>query len=181
MSGDAPPHLGHDALCVGGWLIRSAGSAGLVAQASEARLAHHLIILLAAHAGEYGLWVSSWWLLGWMALSRIAWNGAGSWPGCSSCWRWSPSGSWRPPPGEGSRSAQGGILKRRLLFGALQLGQDEVRHLGLGRLLSGRVVESEVVESMALNGGFLGLTSAIELVIARASSSAARRRAAGPG
>jgi ATP-binding cassette subfamily B protein len=59
----------------------------------------------------------------------------------------------------------GTILKRRLLFGALQLDPDEVRHLGTGQLL-GRVLESEVVESMALTGGFLGITAVLELVFA---------------
>jgi ATP-binding cassette subfamily B protein len=59
----------------------------------------------------------------------------------------------------------GTVLKRRLLFGALQMDPDEVRHLGIGQLL-GRVIESEVVESMAITGGFVGLTAVVELVLA---------------
>jgi ATP-binding cassette subfamily B protein len=59
----------------------------------------------------------------------------------------------------------GAVLKRRLLFGSLKLESDEVRHLGVGQLL-GRVVESGALESMALTGGFLALSAAIELIFA---------------
>jgi ATP-binding cassette subfamily B protein len=58
----------------------------------------------------------------------------------------------------------GALLKRRLLFGAMRLDADAVRHLGVGQLL-GRVIESEVVETAALEGGFLGVTAVIELAL----------------
>lgn len=38
-------------------------------------------------------------------------------------------------------------------------------HLGVGQLL-GRVIESEVIESMAITGGFLGLAALVELAMA---------------
>src|SRR5207244_4770925 len=57
------------------------------------------------------------------------------------------------------------VLKRRLLFGALRLEPDEIRHFGIGQLL-GRVLESAAVESIALGGGLLALTAVIELVFA---------------
>src|SRR5262249_6540841 len=59
----------------------------------------------------------------------------------------------------------GALLKRRLLFGALRLEPDEIRHQGIGQLL-GRVLEAEAVESLALAGGFLGLTAVLELALA---------------
>ena len=59
----------------------------------------------------------------------------------------------------------GGLLKQRLLSGALRLEPDEIRHQGVGQLL-GRVIEAEAVESLALSGGFLALVSGIELVMA---------------
>src|SRR6266568_4556359 len=59
----------------------------------------------------------------------------------------------------------GGLLKRRLLFGALQLHPDEIRHQGAGQLL-GCVIESEAVETLALSGGFLALLSGLELALA---------------
>src|SRR5262245_66435241 len=54
------------------------------------------------------------------------------------------------------------ILKRGLLAGALRLEPDMVRRDGPGRLL-GRVIESQVVETAALQGGFLGLASDVAL------------------
>jgi len=59
----------------------------------------------------------------------------------------------------------GGLLKQRLLYGALQLEPEEIRHQGAGQLL-GCVIESEAVESLALSGGLLGLMAGIELVMA---------------
>ena len=59
----------------------------------------------------------------------------------------------------------GGLLKQRLLYGALRLEPEEVRHQGAGQFL-GRVMESEAVESLALSGGFLGLVAGIELIMA---------------
>jgi ATP-binding cassette subfamily B protein len=61
----------------------------------------------------------------------------------------------------------GGLLKQRLLHGALRLEPEEIRHQGAGQLL-GRVIESEAIESLALSGGLLGLAAGIELVLAAA-------------
>ena len=59
----------------------------------------------------------------------------------------------------------GGLLKPRLLAGALRLAPEEMRHQGAGQLL-GRVFESEAVEALALSGGVLGLLAVIELLLA---------------
>jgi ATP-binding cassette subfamily B protein len=59
----------------------------------------------------------------------------------------------------------GGLLKQRLLFGALRLDPQEIRHQGAGQLM-GRVIESEAVESLALGGGILGFLASVELVLA---------------
>jgi len=56
----------------------------------------------------------------------------------------------------------GTVFKRRLLYGTLRLQPEEIRHQGRGQFL-GRVMESEAVEMLALNGGFLALLSFIEL------------------
>lgn len=66
--------------------------------------------------------------------------------------------------GELSMNA-GTIFKERLLFGTLKLEPEDIRHLGMGQFLS-RVMESEAVEMLALNGGFLAILSLIELVFA---------------
>src|SRR5438876_207971 len=52
---------------VGGcWLIRPAPDTGFAAQVREAQIPRLFFTLLGAHACEYGLWILSWWLLGWM-------------------------------------------------------------------------------------------------------------------
>lgn len=55
----------------------------------------------------------------------------------------------------------GSLRKQRLLYGALRLEPEEIRHEGAGQML-GRVIESSAVESLALSGGFLGLVAFIE-------------------
>jgi ATP-binding cassette subfamily B protein len=59
----------------------------------------------------------------------------------------------------------GGLLQKRLLFGAMRLNPDEIRHEGAGQLM-GRVFESEAIETLSLNGGIRGLTAIIEIIMA---------------
>ena len=61
----------------------------------------------------------------------------------------------------------GGLLKQQLLAGILKLTPDEIRLDGVGRHFA-RVVESEVVELLALGGGLLAILSLVDLVIAGA-------------
>ena len=148
----------------GCWLLRPAGAAGLGSQARETRLPRLLFILLCAHAAGYGLWVLSWWLLGSLSLhGRLAPSWLAAWMLLLATLI--PCRLAATAAG-GLLSIHGGsVLKRRLLVGALKMEPDEVRHLGVGQLL-GRVIESEVLETMALTGGFLGLTAVLELGLA---------------
>jgi len=59
----------------------------------------------------------------------------------------------------------GGVLKQQLLAGILRLSPDEIRLDGAGRHF-GRVIESEVVEQLALGGGLLAILSLLDLGIA---------------
>ena len=59
----------------------------------------------------------------------------------------------------------GGLLKPRLLAGALRLAPEEMRHHGAGQLV-GRALEA--VAALALSGGLLGLVAGMELLIAAA-------------
>ncbi len=59
----------------------------------------------------------------------------------------------------------GAFLKRRLLYGALRLGPEEMRHCGIGSFL-GQALEAEAVETLALSGGIAGLLAVVELVVA---------------
>src|SRR5262245_58695557 len=56
----------------------------------------------------------------------------------------------------------GARLKNRLLFGALRLQPEEIRHLGAGQML-GKIAESTAIESLALNCGFVALSALFEL------------------
>ncbi|MGA2259426.1 MAG: ABC transporter ATP-binding protein, partial [Thermoguttaceae bacterium] len=150
---------------VGGcWLLRVAGTAGLGRQAREAGLPRLLAVVVVAHACEYALWLGSWWLLGWMSLEgRLERGWFLSW--LLVLLTLVPFHLLATSSGGRFAVRAGAVLKRRLLFGALQLEPEEVRHFGAGQLL-GRVIESESVESLAVEGGFLALTASVELVLA---------------
>jgi ATP-binding cassette subfamily B protein len=150
---------------VGGcWLLRQSPGAPFWSQANRAHLPRRLGTLLAAHASEYFLLIVSWWLIGRAALSGhldhgwlLAWALI-----LLTLVPFRVLSTWL----QGVLAINGGILfKQRLLFGALRLRPEEIRHKGVGQFL-GEVMESEAVESLALSVGFQGLTAAIELIAA---------------
>ena len=149
----------------GCWLLRRAPGGDFWSHARQAKLPGRLAALVAAHTVQYLLWLLAWWILGQAVLQgRFD-------PGWLVAWAlllfclvpfrlfvgWSQ--------GHVAIGA-GALLKQRLLYGALRLEPDEIRHQGVGQLL-GRVIESEAVESLALSGGILGLVAGIELLAAR--------------
>jgi ATP-binding cassette subfamily B protein len=150
---------------IGGcWLLRPAGNTNFGTHAREAGLFQLLIAVIGAHFCEYGLWILSWWLLGWMTLTgRLDFGWLLAW--LLLLLTLIPFRLLTTGAGGLFAIRAGALLKRRLLFGALQLDAEEIRHEGAGQLL-GRVLESEAIESLALNGGFLGLTAVVELVLA---------------
>jgi ATP-binding cassette subfamily B protein len=146
------------------WLLRQSPGAAFSSQANRAHLPRRLITLLLAHAAEYFLLIISWWLIGRAALSGhldhgwlLAWALI-----LLTLVPFRVLSTWL----QGVLAINGGILfKQRLLFGALRLKPEEIRHKGVGQFL-GEVMESEAVESLALSVGFQGLTAAIELIAA---------------
>jgi ATP-binding cassette subfamily B protein len=121
-------------------------------------------LFVSTYAIDYGLFVVSWWVLGRAVLSGDA--------ASSMLVVWAllfavmlpfrALSSWS----EGRIAVTaGGLLKQRLLLGALRLEADELRAEGAGRHLS-RVFESEAVESLALSGGLLSAAASIELAVA---------------
>lgn len=58
----------------------------------------------------------------------------------------------------------GSMFKQRLLYGTLQLRQEQVRHRGAGQFL-GIVMESETLGSLALSGGLLAALAIVELAV----------------
>jgi ATP-binding cassette subfamily B protein len=146
------------------WLLRLPPGSSFKQQLRAARVPQRLAMLAGAHLVQYVLWLAAWFIVGVGALEGrldrgllLAWalllltlvpiRGVITWlQGLVSI-------------------TVGGILKERLLYGALRLKPDEIRHQGAGQLL-GKVIESEALESLALSGGFLALVSVIELVLA---------------
>jgi ATP-binding cassette subfamily B protein len=57
------------------------------------------------------------------------------------------------------------LLKSRLLAGALAMRPDAVKRSGVGHLI-GRVIESQALESLSLNGGLSVVVAALELALA---------------
>jgi ATP-binding cassette subfamily B protein len=157
----------------GCWLVRLPAGAPFWHQMRQARLPQRLLVLGAAHAAQYGLWLLSWWVVGQGALAgRLDRGWLLAWAlllltlvPLRLLVTWSQG--WLA-------IAAGGLLKRRLLAGALWLEPEEIRQQGAGQLL-GRVIESEAVEALALSGGVLGLVAGLELAMAAAVLSA------GPG
>ena len=147
-----------------GWLLRLPPSAGIWAQSRWVGLPRYLVAFSSTHAIQYTCWVLSWWILGRAALEgRLDRGWLLAW--ALILFTMIPFrliANWY----QGLFAvAAGGLLKQRLLQGALRLHPDEIRQQGVGHHL-GRVIESEAVESLALRGGFLALVSGIELVIA---------------
>lgn len=157
---------------VGGvWRVRLPAGAPFGAQLSAARLPRRVGLLMLLFALQYAAWIGSWWLLGRWALEG----------GLGFGWlvAWSLLLLAIVPMRLGATWLQGrvaieggGLLKARLLAGALATDADGMRSDGAGRLL-GRVLESEAVESLSLTGGVLGLVAGMEIVASACVLSAA--------
>jgi ATP-binding cassette subfamily B protein len=144
--------------------LRLPADASFWQQIRQAHLPYHLSVLLGAHATQYLCWILAWWLLGRGALQgRLD-------PAWLLAWGlllvtviplhlWSTWAQGRLAFG------LGGLLKTRLLAGALRLTPEEIRHQGAGQFL-GRVLEAEAVEGLALSGGLLGLLAGVEVAMA---------------
>ena len=146
------------------WVLRLPADASFWQQMRQAHLPRRVLGLLGAYATQYLCWLLAWWLIGRGALQgRVdpAWLVA-----------WGlllltliPLRLWSTWVQGRLALGVGGLLKSRLLAGALRLAPEEMRHQGAGQFL-GRVLEAEAVEALALSGGMLGLLAVIELVMA---------------
>jgi ATP-binding cassette subfamily B protein len=145
-------------------LLRLPSAAALPSQLRHSRLPSLAAGLILSHTAQYLLMVTAWGLIGSSLLNdslRTGWFGA-----CAllliSAVPFQILASWC-----NSRLGVeiGARLKRRVLSGALGMDAERVKCEGVGRLL-GRVIEAEVIESIALSGAVLGLTGTTELAIA---------------
>jgi ATP-binding cassette, subfamily B, bacterial len=146
------------------WLLRTDPGANFLSAMRLSQLPQRILLLTGTHLLQYALWLTAWWvvgsgalsgrldgtlLLGWvlLLLTLIPLRGLITWM-------------------QGLVAITGGgLLKERLLAGALRLLPEEVRTEGAGQLL-GRVLESEALEALALSGGFLALVAVVEFILA---------------
>ena len=146
------------------WSLRMPPGTSAWSVARRAGLLRRLVIVAGAHSAEYLLWIISWWLVGRGALDgRFDRGWLQAWAlllltmvpfRALTVWL----------QGVAALTA-GGLLKERLLVGALRMHPEEVRREGAGHLL-GRVIESEALEALSLSGGLLALVATIELGVA---------------
>lgn len=147
-----------------GWLVRTPPSAPFLGQIRNARLVRPVVAMLLANLATQGMSILAWWMIGRGALAGnldrgwlLAW--------ALILLTMVPirvlAGWWQGVIGVGV----GGLLKRRMLLGALRLEPEEIRHQGTGQIL-GRVIESEAVESLAMGGGFTSLMAVVDVAVA---------------
>jgi ATP-binding cassette subfamily B protein len=148
----------------GGWLLRLSPAAGIWQHARQARLLQPLLAVLGGDLIRQVLLLVTWFIIG---RSVLIGNFDPAW-----LWAWALLLFTGIPLQLLTTHAQGqlatglsGVFKARLLYGALKLQPDEIRHQGLGQFL-GRVLETDAVELLALSGGLTALVSLTQLLIA---------------
>jgi ATP-binding cassette, subfamily B, bacterial len=144
------------------WLLRMSAEAPFFTQVARAGLIRRLGLIITLFVGVYMAEIIGWtligaaafdgtldlaWLVAWLLLlfSNIPLRVGTVWL-------------------DGTFALDlGRILKKRLLAGALRMDCDTVRHQGAGQLL-GRVMESQALELLALNGGMTLVAALLELM-----------------
>jgi ATP-binding cassette, subfamily B, bacterial len=147
-----------------GWQLRLSPGSSFLRQMILSGVGRRVCAFMSAYAFEYGLTLGAWWLLGDAALGgRLAPGWLAAWilmMLCALVCR-----TWKTNSGEVLAVALGGLVKQRLMAGALRLDPDSVRNQGVGGLLA-RVIEAEALESLALGGGLAALVAPVELLSA---------------
>jgi ATP-binding cassette subfamily B protein len=144
------------------WILRLPATAPIVTQLRRAGLIRRLGWIITLFMGVYLVEIVGWaligaaaldgrldlaWLVAWLLLllSNVPFRLAAAWLEATFA------------------LDLGRILKKRLLAGALRMDLDAIRHQGAGQLL-GRVMESQALESQALNGGMAVVVGVLELM-----------------
>jgi ATP-binding cassette subfamily B protein len=146
------------------WMLRLPPGASFIKQLQQNRLHIRLLVMAILQFIQYLLLIGSWWLIGRGALQGqfdFGWLLA-----------WALLLLTMIPVRLLITWIQGiiaigvgGLLKQRLLYGALKLDLDAIRGEGSGKLL-GRVIESAAVEALATTGGFAIMAAAVEFIVA---------------
>ncbi|MEZ4681386.1 MAG: ABC transporter ATP-binding protein [Caldilineaceae bacterium] len=148
----------------GCWLLRLSPAAGVGEQMAQIRLKRRLATLVAGYLLQVSLTILAWGVIGRSSLAgHFDWGWLQAWAlVLFSAVPLQMFTNWFF-----SRLVVdiGALFKQRLLFGALQLAPEEIRHQGAGQFL-GRVMETVAVERLALAGGFRALLALIQLLAA---------------
>ena len=146
------------------WILRPHAGANPARLFRETGALQNAGTLIGAHTVHYLLWLASWAILGKLSLEgRMDQGWLIAWTlllftliPCQVLTTWC----------QGLFAiGLGSLLKRRLLYGAMRLMPEEMRHQGIGSFL-GQALEAEAVETLALSGGIAGLLAAVEIVVA---------------
>ena len=146
-----------------GWVLHPSPGASIRKLVGHSSLPVHGVLLIIAHASQYLLWLASWIIMGRLSLAGRIDHG---W-----LWAWALAlltlipfrllTTWL----QGLLAiGAGGLLKQRLLYGAMKLSPEEIKHCGIGDFLS-QTLEAETVETLALGSGVQGLLAVAELVV----------------
>jgi ATP-binding cassette subfamily B protein len=146
-----------------GWLVRLPPGAHPWSLAREAELPSALFAFIGAYLALTIIWLLTWWVLGQMVFQGYPDSG---W---LAAWvllliSLLPFRLLQPWFAGLFSIKLGSLLKRRLLYGAMRLEPEEIRHSGVGQHLA-RVVESEALEQFALDGGVLSLMRTLDLLL----------------
>jgi len=146
-----------------GWVLHPAPGAPAFRWLRQVNAIPNGIGLLIAHTAQYLLWLASWIVIG-----RLSFEGRMD-PGWLFAWAlllitlipFRVLTTWL----QGLLAiGLGGLLKRRLLSGAMRLTPEEMRRNGIGSFI-GQAFEAEAVETLALSGAVAGLLAMIEIAI----------------
>jgi ATP-binding cassette subfamily B protein len=148
------------------WLLRLRPDAPFWQHVRQALLTRHLVIFSVAYAATACVGVTAWWIVGRAALEGRF--------DAATLFAWTFLLLMLVPLGLVASWSQGvfaigagGLLKLRLLYGALRLEPDATRHHGVGQQLA-RVIESESIESLMLAAGFAALATCVDLLLTAA-------------
>ena len=146
------------------WILRSPVTSSFLQQLKTAGLFANLLYFAGAYVVHYVLF-----LLGWQFLGQAVFGGHAD-GGLLVLWGFillsqvpfSMLTTWHQGVFNLGAAA---VLKRRLLLGALRLDPDKIRGKGPGALL-GRVLESDALETLVLNGGFGAVLGCFDILAA---------------
>jgi ATP-binding cassette, subfamily B, bacterial len=146
-----------------GWVLHAAPGTGHARWLQQVNAVPNGIRLFIAHTAQYLLWLASWVIIG-----RLSFEGRMD-QGWLFAWAlllvtlipFRVLTTWL----QGLLAiGLGGLLKRRLLAGAMRLAPEEMRRHGIGSFV-GQALEAEAVETLALSGAVAGLLATIEIAI----------------